>query len=1078
MKPFFTVLSLFLIISVFAQNNSVRINEFLTLNSIGLTDENSEYSDWIELYNYGNSSVSLLGWSLTDNIDEPGKWLFPNISIAAGDYLLVFASGNPNAVAGEELHTNFKLKGSGEYLGLYNSGGEAVSDFAPFYPPQATDESFGFIDGGYTFFSISTPGDENTQTGNLRLTPPMFSVTHGFFYDPFELELSNSLDNVKIYYTTDGSEPSPNNGTLYSGSVEISTTTVLRATAFAGGYTQSEVVTRTFIFTDDVIRQTNTPAGYPAEWGSYAQISGVAKADYEMDPELMADPVFAENVKKALLEIPTVSLVTDKNNFFGKEKDSETGGIYIYTGPPRGDDTGRGWERPVSFEYFDAGEDHSLQINCGVEIHGGHSRLPEKSPKHSFRLEFKSMYGPSRLEYPIFGKDEVSDFNKLIIRSDFCNSWVHHSSSERNRAVYSRDHWARLTQRDMGHLYARQDYAHLYLNGIYWGLYYPTERMDSDYASSHLGGKAEDYDVIKDYTEVANGSIDAWNRMISISRQSMHADDNFQKIQGNNPDGTPNYDLENYLDVDNLIDYMLINMYGGNTDWDHHNWAAMRSRVNPGKGFKFICWDSEHVLKSRGENMVNEKNNNCPSEIFQNLKGNASFRRLVGDRAYKHCFNNGALTPEVASQRWQQLAAIADNVVSAESARWGDYRRDVHRYQTSGPFDLYTRENHFLPQKEYLLNSYFPDRTEIFISQLKQAGLFPNTDAPVVMINSKQFVGGEVTVGDALSMEVAKGTIYYTLDGTDPADGQNVSSFAKAYSNPVSVNYSAIVKARTYNNGDWSALNEVSLIIREDYNDLKITEIHYNPLGDDNDDGNQYEFIEIKNTGQSTLYLGGVQFVDGISYTFPEGSLIESGGFIVLTSDMDAFYNRYGFLPFDAYEGQLNNGGEWITVTTAYSDTIIHFEYDDSGNWSPFADGVGSSLVPVDMNPDNDQNSAIYWKNSLDIGGSPGRDDLPTSVGIFNDGKTSAEMQVNVFPNPFNNVVYIDYILDEASIVTLKVMDYSGREIIQSREGFRNAGLNQWQWEAGNVRPGVYFVHFIRGNSQVNSVVYKIIKIN
>ena len=165
----------------------------------------------------------------------------------------------------------------------------------------------------------------------------------------------------------------------------------------------SEVITRSYLFLDDVIRQPNHPAGYPSAWGPYTDIAGTSIADYEMDPDIMADPEDAATVKEGLESLPTMSLVTDISNLFSTSTDPETGGIYIYTGPPLSNTEyglGKGWERPASLEYFDAEGNESFQVNCGVRTQGGHSRRPEKSPKHSFRIVFRSEYGPSKLNYP------------------------------------------------------------------------------------------------------------------------------------------------------------------------------------------------------------------------------------------------------------------------------------------------------------------------------------------------------------------------------------------------------------------------------------------------------------------------------------------------------------------------------------------------------------------------------------------------------------------------------------------------------------------------------------------------------
>jgi hypothetical protein len=126
----------------------IIVSEFLADNVTGAEDENDSRQDWVELYNSGVDTVSLNGWWLSDDATNKAKWQFPNVSIAAGDTLLVWASGKNRRVPGQPLHTNFSLAKSGEYLGLHKPGTvagtmEVVDEYAPYYPAQATDVSYG-----------------------------------------------------------------------------------------------------------------------------------------------------------------------------------------------------------------------------------------------------------------------------------------------------------------------------------------------------------------------------------------------------------------------------------------------------------------------------------------------------------------------------------------------------------------------------------------------------------------------------------------------------------------------------------------------------------------------------------------------------------------------------------------------------------------------------------------------------------------------------------------------------------------------------------------------------------------------
>ncbi|MFT5110511.1 MAG: hypothetical protein ACI9UA_006167, partial [Pseudoalteromonas tetraodonis] len=135
-----------------------ELSEILAVNDSILADEDGEFSDWIEIHNPDPTSVSLVGYHLTDDATNLSKWTFPAVTISPGGYLVVFASNKDRTDPSSELHTNFRLSSGGEYLAMVEPDGTTIaSEFTPTYPPQFADESFGF----------GTPG----ASGNIDITP-------------------------------------------------------------------------------------------------------------------------------------------------------------------------------------------------------------------------------------------------------------------------------------------------------------------------------------------------------------------------------------------------------------------------------------------------------------------------------------------------------------------------------------------------------------------------------------------------------------------------------------------------------------------------------------------------------------------------------------------------------------------------------------------------------------------------------------------------------------------------------------------------------------------------------------------
>jgi hypothetical protein len=183
---------------------SVVINELVATNRTGLKDEDGATSDWIELYNSSTRPVNLAGWSLTDARYQPRMWVFPDITLAARSYLIVFASGKnrrpTDTVA--PLHTNFKLGAEGEHLALYNASEppQMIDGFSPRYPKLPADVSLGRSGraGEWRYFSQPTPGEANDEVATIQLQSELrLAITA-----PRQGDVVSGLVKVKGYSDT------------------------------------------------------------------------------------------------------------------------------------------------------------------------------------------------------------------------------------------------------------------------------------------------------------------------------------------------------------------------------------------------------------------------------------------------------------------------------------------------------------------------------------------------------------------------------------------------------------------------------------------------------------------------------------------------------------------------------------------------------------------------------------------------------------------------------------------------------------------------------------------------------------
>ncbi len=952
----------------FPARGQVVISEFLAGNSSNLTDQDGAHSDWIELHNPGNAPVNLQGWSLADNEDSIG-WKLPSLELAPGAYAIVFASGKDRAVAGAELHANFSLSIDGEYLALIQPGGTVAMEFEPGFPKQLQDVSYGSFQGAWQYFTQPTPGAANTRGMDGLVGDTKFSHDRGFYEAPFDLVIRTETLGAAIYYTTNGTVPSATNGVVYSGPIRIAGTTVLRAAAFKEGYLPSSIDTQTYLFLEDVIRQSpvgKAPPGWPSSWGSNT-------VDYGMDPAVVDNPLYSSTIKEDLRTISSISLVMNLSDLF----DSRRG---IYANP--GQD-GINWERPCSVELINPDGSKGFQVNAGVRIRGGYSRSTS-NPKHAFRLFFREEYGDAKLVYPLFGDKGASEFDALDLRTFQNYSWSFEGDS---RGVFIRDQFSRDAQLAMGHQGERGDYHHLYINGQYWGLFNTAERPEASYGETYYGGNKEDYDVVKVAADsgyiiyATDGNLEAWTRLWNAAKAGLSSDAAYQKIQGNHPDGTRNPEYEVLLDVDNLIDYMLVILYGGNLDapisnflgnTSPNNFFALRNRDGR-HGFQFFAHDAEHTLLNVSESRIGpysagstlSKSN--PQWIWQQCWTNPEFRLRVADRVQKHFFNEGVLTPQGATNLFLKRVAEIDRAVVGESARWGDSKRSAPR----------TRNVEWIAEVNRIAKTYMAQRTGTVLNQLRSKNLFPNLAAP-----SFSQHGGNIQKGYPLSMSAPAGTIYYTLNGADPRlIGGERSPSALVYGSPVPLTESVTVKARALDGATWSALNEAEFTVIQTFTELSITELMFNPAPDPATDRDEFEFLELKNASATEMDLGGVHFTDGITFEFPKGTRLGAGQFAVLVANPAAFAARYPGLPVSGvYSGRLANSGETVAYAHAVGTPIFSVTFGDTAPWPISADGDGFSLVPMDANRNDEPSDPSNWRASSRIGGSPGADDAPPGI--------------------------------------------------------------------------------------------------
>ncbi|MGJ8641641.1 MAG: lamin tail domain-containing protein [Opitutaceae bacterium] len=629
-------------------------------------------------------------------------------------------------------------------------------------------------------------------------------------------------------------------------------------------------------------------------------------------------------------------------------------------------------EQMCSMEILWADGQNSIQENCGVSRYGG---AVAGFAKNSFLLSFRSKYGNGKLNAPLF-----NGFDRgVLAKTSFNKLQLFAGNHDMTTGFYMSDRFVQDSMLDMGNLNPHGRFVHVYLNGEYWGQYNCKELLDESFMANYLGGDDEDYVEVKGNRNDRTGigwSIgvgtppdpEPWERVRELR-------DDFEAVSP-------------YLDVTHFVDIMLLWGFG----LSESEFKACGPKV-AGSGYKFWLNDPDRFLRDTSGDKL--KNTWGPGYIWTALLGedHPDFKMLLADRIYRNFFNNGAMTAGACDAR---LLARMDEIRDSfllEAARWG-----------------YLSPTNWESKAANIRANMFPYRAGELVAHWRGYGWLPSFDPP-----SFDQYGGAVLAGFQPTLTSSDGTIYYTLDGTDPRlPGGGLSPVAIVWTaGAVTVAEDITITTRVRkSSGEWSALAEPLFLIGSrqspEPGDLVITEINYNPNGSDD-----YEFIEIWNRSDHLIDLSGVYLDDGVSYIFAEFTTLYPGAHTVVVEDAAAFSSRYqdaaspwywdGVSVAGEWVGGLSNDGERLAILSVDDTLLTAVDYRTDRDWPEPPDGDGNSLelsVPSSVPLDAAErfaylNEGSHWKSSSRYHGSPGRFDSGSIDVVINEVLSHTDVGVD-----------------------------------------------------------------------------------
>ncbi len=634
----------------------LSLNEIMSNNQSTLADDDGDFSDWIELYNPSDETVSLEQWYLSDDLEELQKWRFPARTIEPKSYLLVFASGKNRPPLSGPLHTNFRISADGESILLSYGENQLIDQIT--LGRLENDESLGKIAESADDWQVYSPAFTSPAQPNLSeaappfIVAPQFTPTPGRHTQGVLFEIAAAHTGQTIFYTTDGSAPSQDS-LSYQTPFPINETTVIRA------ITIDQVGNSSHISTGSYLIGTNHT-------------------------------------------LPIISLAANPQNFdirdgflYGLGEHMYQNGRVTATFPYSASNAWKDREIAASFELFDENSTDRFQQDIGLKIFGGWGS--RGYPQKSFAIFARSKYGPGKIRYPLFPNLGIESFESFILRnSGNDNQSTHHipprppisnfGPTQGNGSYFVNSTFTLFRDAMMQSLASNlevdtQAYRPtiLYLNGNYWGIYNLREKLNEHYVESHHDVPSEKVDLIEGYSQANSGSNRFYRSMQSfVSRTDLSIDEHFTTV------------ATQYINIPSFIDYHLSVIYFQNFDignikqWRSQDDGTFRWMLYD-QDYGFNLWPETVYLPAMARDYSDYDN---MFAFYTNPEGtgtgwpNASgrtrlLRRLLLNESFKTSFITRCLdllnqdfTSKRATESIRQMAASLRPEIAQHLTRW------------------------------------------------------------------------------------------------------------------------------------------------------------------------------------------------------------------------------------------------------------------------------------------------------------------------------------------------------------------------------------------------------------------------
>ena len=466
---------------------------------------------------------------------------------------------------------------------------------------------------------------------------------------------------------------------------------------------------------------------------TYTSSWGYAGADWEVDPNIVSS-VGAENLKDDLKSIPTMSLVMDWEEIVRQRLDRQRPRHLHPDGR-----LAREERRALSLRWSTSPPTSPKSSRSTPWLRSRATRAPYRwrSDKLSLQVKFKQPYDTKLTSDTLFGNSAVdgenaaNDFDTLVLDAQYNYTFASNNTTVQGPySTYIHDQVVADLTNQAGAEGPHGRWVHLYINGMYWGLYNAHERPGDAFAEEYYGGNKDDYLVVKGYGGDEPGCTGARRASTIQDDGGIASQIAYQafldEVNDNMASPTEYQQVADLLDIDSFINYVVTLYYAGNYDWGELNWFASFDAVAPDGKWHFHSWDQEHAFPNDQNAAAGDGRNQDydhtdqvandfgeheygPTGIHHKLMVSEEYRVRFSDRVEELMQNDGVLTPANAQSVWQARVDEIADAINGEAARWGDNRAPDKTGTTWATNVQYTTDHFFFA------NSPYDSRTDITI---------------------------------------------------------------------------------------------------------------------------------------------------------------------------------------------------------------------------------------------------------------------------------------------------------------------------------------------------------------------------